>query len=118
MVVGVVVGGGRRWGRVSEGRRDGGGFDGDDSSVHDFTVDLHHHLVTLRRVVETLVHRHGRHHQRHFRSAGFIVADGRQQEVVPSEGDHVEGVLTAVDGVQEVAVGDLWPRQHLQLTLY
>lgn len=33
----------------------------------------------------------------------------------PSEGDHVEGVLSPVDGVQEVAVGDLRTRKHLQL---
>lgn len=34
----------------------------------------------------------------------------------PSEGHDVEGVLAPVDGVQEVAVADLRPRQHLQLT--
>lgn len=34
----------------------------------------------------------------------------------PSERHHVEGVLSAVDGVQEVAVGDLRPGKHLQLT--
>lgn len=77
VVVGVVVGGGRRRGRVAERRRDSGGLDGDDPGVHDLTVDLHHHLVALRGVVQTLVDRHGRHHQRHFGSAGLIVADGR-----------------------------------------
>lgn len=34
----------------------------------------------------------------------------------PSERDDVERVLSAVDGVQEVAVGDLGTRKHLQLT--
>lgn len=34
----------------------------------------------------------------------------------PSEGDDVECVLSAVDGVQEVAVGDLRTRKYLQLT--
>lgn len=34
----------------------------------------------------------------------------------PSEGDDVERVLSAVDGVQEVAVGDLRTGKHLQLT--
>lgn len=34
----------------------------------------------------------------------------------PSERDHVEGVLSAVDGVQEVAVRDLRTGKHLQLT--
>lgn len=38
--------------------------------------------------------------------------------MVPSEGDDVERVLSAVDGVQEVAVRDLRTRKHLQLTLY
>lgn len=28
------------------------------------------------------VHRHGRHHQRHLGPAGFVVADGRQQQVI------------------------------------
>lgn len=76
VMVGAVVGGGGRRGRVTERRRHGGGLDGDDAGVHDLAVDLHHHLVALRGVIQTLVHRHGRHHQRHFRSAGFIVADG------------------------------------------
>lgn len=54
VMVGVVVrGGGRRRG-VAERRRDGGGLDGDDAGVHDLTVDLHHHLVTLRGVIEAL----------------------------------------------------------------
>lgn len=36
----------------------------------------------------------------------------------PSEGDHVEGVLTPVDGVHEVTVADLWTsREHLYLTV-
>lgn len=78
VVVVVVVGrGGGRRRRVAERRRDGRGLDGDDAGVHDLTVDLHHHLVALRGVIEALVHRHGRHHQRHLRSTGFIVADGR-----------------------------------------
>lgn len=34
----------------------------------------------------------------------------------PSERHDVESVLSAVDGVQEVAVGDLRTRKHLQLT--
>lgn len=34
----------------------------------------------------------------------------------PSERDDIERVLPAVDGVQEVAVGDLRTRKHLQLT--
>ena len=54
VMVGVVVrGGGRRRG-VAERRRDGRGLDGDDAGVHDLTVDLHHHLVTLRGVIEAL----------------------------------------------------------------
>lgn len=36
----------------------------------------------------------------------------------PSEGDNVERVLSTVDGVQEVAVGDLRTRKHLQLTAH
>ena len=35
----------------------------------------------------------------------------------PSERDDVERVLSAVDGVQEVAVGDLRTRKYLQLTV-
>lgn len=77
VMVGVVVGGGGRRRRVTEGRGDGGGLDGDDAGVHDLAVDLHHHLVALRGIIETLVNRHGRHDQRHFGSAGLIVADGR-----------------------------------------
>lgn len=73
----VVGGGGGRRRRVAERWRDGGRLDRDDAGVHDLAVDLHHHLITLRGVIEALVYRHGRHHQRHFRSAGFIVADGR-----------------------------------------
>lgn len=38
--------------------------------------------------------------------------------MVPSERDNVESVLSTVDGVQEVAVGDLRTRKHLQLTFY
>lgn len=53
-VVAVVVGRGRGGRRVAEGRRDGGGLDGDDAGVHDLAVHLHHHLVALRRVVEAL----------------------------------------------------------------
>lgn len=53
MVV-VMVGGGGRRGRVTERRRDSGRLDGDDARVHDLTVDLHHHLVTLRGVIEAL----------------------------------------------------------------
>lgn len=34
----------------------------------------------------------------------------------PSEGDDVERVLSAVDGVQEVVVGELGTRKNLQLT--
>lgn len=54
MVVGVVVGGRGRRGRVAERRRDGRGLDGDDARVHDLAVHLHHHLVTLRGVIQTL----------------------------------------------------------------
>lgn len=54
VMVGVVVGGGRGRRRVAEGWRDGRGLDGDDAGVHDLTVDLHHHLVTLRGVIQTL----------------------------------------------------------------
>lgn len=54
VVMGVMVGGGGRRGRVAERRRDGGRLDGDDARVHDLTVDLHHHLVTLRGVIEAL----------------------------------------------------------------
>lgn len=117
VMVGAVGGRGRR-GRVSEGRGDGGRLDGDDPGVHDLTVHLHHHLIALGGVIEALINRHGRHHQRHFGPAGFVVADGRKQQVVPSERNHVEGVLSAVDGIQEVAVGDLWTRKNLQLTFY
>lgn len=38
--------------------------------------------------------------------------------MVPSERDDVEGVLSAVDGIQEVAVRDLRTSEHLQLTFY
>lgn len=54
MVVVVVGGGGGRRRRVAERWRDGGGLDGDDAGVHDLTVHLHHHLITLRGVIETL----------------------------------------------------------------
>lgn len=101
-----AVGGGRVRSRLTQGRRDGGGLDGDDAGVHDLTVHLHHHLVTLRRVVEALwgggggvseggearhahpdapsltVDRHGGHHQGHLGPAGLVVADGGQQQVV------------------------------------
>lgn len=77
VMVAVVMGGGGRLRRVTERRRHSGGLDGDDAGVHDLAVDLHHHLVTLRGVIEALVHRHGRHHQRHLGSACFVVADGR-----------------------------------------
>lgn len=52
-MLGVVVGGWVRSG-LTQGRRDGGGLDGNDAGVHDLTVDLHHHLITLRGVVEAL----------------------------------------------------------------
>lgn len=54
VMVGVMVGGRRRRRRVSEGRGDGGGLDGDDAGVHDLAVDLHHHLVTLGGVIQAL----------------------------------------------------------------
>lgn len=56
VVVMVVVGGRGRSGCVTEGRGDSGRLDGDDAGVHDLTVHLHHHLVALRRVIQTLVH--------------------------------------------------------------
>lgn len=104
---------------------------------------IHSCTAACRATACTLtVYRHGRHHQGHLGPAGFVVADGRKQEVIlqedtpfnthscesllllcacvcvsyPSERDHVERVLSAVDGVQEVAVGDLRTRKHLQLT--
>lgn len=48
VVVGAAVGGGGRRGWVSKRGGDGGRLDGDDPSVHDLAVDLHHHLVALR----------------------------------------------------------------------
>lgn len=54
VMVGAAVGGWGRRGRVSEGGGDSGRLDGDDPSVHDLAVDLHHHLVALRRVIEAL----------------------------------------------------------------
>lgn len=83
---------------------------------------------------------HGRHDQRHFGSCCFIVADGRQQQVIlqkpktcfilfgysfntnthrwtyPSERNHIESVLTPINSIQKITVADLWSRQHLQLT--
>lgn len=38
-----------------------------------------------------------------------------QRKLYPSERHHVESVLSAVDGVQEVTVGDLRTRKYLQL---
>lgn len=54
VMVGVVLGGRRRRGLVSEGWGDGGGLDGDDAGVHDLAVYLHHHLVTLGGVIQAL----------------------------------------------------------------
>lgn len=56
MVVIVVRGGGRGWGRVPQGGRDSRRLDGDDAGVHHLAVHLHHHLVAPRRgrVVQTL----------------------------------------------------------------
>lgn len=54
VMVAVVMGGGGRLGRVTERRWHSGGLDGDDAGVHDLAVDLHHHLVTLRGVIEAL----------------------------------------------------------------
>lgn len=48
VLVSVVMGRARRG--VAQRGGHGGGFDRDDTSVHDLTVDLHHHLVALRRV--------------------------------------------------------------------
>lgn len=48
-----VVGGWVR-SRLTQRRRDGRGLDGNDAGVHDLAVNLHHHLIALRRVVETL----------------------------------------------------------------
>lgn len=42
----------RTW--VAERWWDGRRLDGNNAGVHDLTVDLHHHLITLRRIVETL----------------------------------------------------------------
>lgn len=47
-------GGGGASRRVAQRRRDGGRLDGDDSGVHDLAVDLHHHLVAPRRVIQAL----------------------------------------------------------------
>lgn len=54
VMVGVVMGGRARWRGVTKRWRDGRRLDGDNACVHDLTVNLHHHLVTLRRVIETL----------------------------------------------------------------
>lgn len=54
VMVGTMLGGGWRRGGFTKRWRDGRGLYGDDASVHDLAVDLHHHLVALRRVVETL----------------------------------------------------------------
>lgn len=54
VVMVMVVSGGRgrrRRRRVSQRRRHSGGLDGDDASVHDLAVHLHHHLVPLGGVV-------------------------------------------------------------------
>lgn len=42
----------RTW--VAERWWDGRRLDGNNAGVHDLTVDLHHHLITLRGIVETL----------------------------------------------------------------
>lgn len=47
-MLGVVMGGWVRRSRLAQGRRDGRGLDGNDAGVHDLTVNLHHHLITLR----------------------------------------------------------------------
>lgn len=52
-MLGVGVGGWVRSG-LTQRRRDGRGLDGNDAGVHDLAVNLHHHLIALRRVVETL----------------------------------------------------------------
>lgn len=35
----------------------------------------------------------------------------------PSERDHVESIFSAINGIQEVIVGDLGTRKNLQLTV-
>lgn len=35
----------------------------------------------------------------------------------PSERDHVKSIFSAIDGIQEVVVGDLGTRENLQLTV-
>lgn len=35
----------------------------------------------------------------------------------PSKGDNVKGILSAINGIQEVGVGDLRARKNLQLTV-
>lgn len=47
-MLGVVMGGRVGRSRLTQRRRDGRGLDGNDAGVHDLTVDLHHHLITLR----------------------------------------------------------------------
>lgn len=102
-MLGVVAGVRVRGRRVAQRRRDSGGLDGDHAGVHNLTVHLHHHLIALGSVVEALcgtseedmrphpdtlrlllltVDGHGRHHKGHLGPAGFVVADGRQKQVV------------------------------------
>lgn len=54
VMVGVVVGGRGRWRRVPKRWRDSRGLDGDNPGIHDLAVHLHHHLITLRGVIQTL----------------------------------------------------------------
>lgn len=54
-----------------------------------------------------------------WRSSGFSGLSCRVAACVvsyPSERNDVERVLSAVNGIQEVTVGDLRTRKHLQLT--
>lgn len=60
--------------------------------MSDDTIDLHQpHLLIFRRW----------HDERHLWSGTRVVGSGRQEEVVGRQGDHVVGVVEAIDGLQE-----------------
>lgn len=83
--------------------------------VHDFTVDLHHHLK-LFVFNDALIVIYSWQDHRHLGAAAFVVVGGGKEEVIPAERDHVECVPSSVEFIKEVIVGAVRGVIHLQLT--
>ena len=80
--------------------RDGVLHDVNHLGVGDLAVDLHHG-DGIALVVGGVGGDDCWQQEGHERSVGLGVVCSRHQQVVPTEGDHVEGVVTSVDGLKK-----------------